>query len=235
MKSAHYIFSRFLALTIAAGLALATTNLPAQQKSKHEQTYPVPVKLVFQLLAQPYIQKELELDEEQLPKIKTLANKYSEELKTELMKIQPLPITREEQMRENLKELEQARKERTLEIDEVYAEKLDDVLVPFQVERVGQIGIQISHGRPVFVSVFKSKVVTERANLTENQARELAKVTSQAETDYLRDLRELKARYHQQVRDTMSLEVRAAVEELLGAPYITVPEIDPDRKQEVER
>ena len=235
MKSRHYIFSRFLALTIAASLALAATKLPAQQKSKREQTYPVPVNQVFQLLAQSHIQKELELDKEQLPKIKTLANKYSEELQTELMKIQPLPITRDEQMRETLKELEQARAEKSREIDIAYAEKLDDVLVPFQVERVGQIGIQLSHGRPVFVSVFKSKAVAAQANLTDDQAHELAQVTSQAETDYLRELRELKAKYHQQVRDTMSLEVRAAVEELLGAPYITVPEIDPDRKQEVER
>ena len=225
MRTLHHVKVCFITLVVMAGVAFGTSPTMAQKKKEQEQPYSVAMKLVLKLLAQADVQKELELDDDQIRKINTLANKYPHEVQAALMKIQALPITRKEQSREALQELQEAHKEKTLEIDVDYAKKLEEILLPFQRERIGQVGIQLLHARPVFVSVFKSRAVAEQAELTEKEARALSRVTSQAEIEYLRELRELKLKYHQQVRDSFSPEVHAAVQEILGAPYITVPEI----------
>lgn len=225
MRSNRGILFKCLALVLLSSIAFSTSTLLAQQEQEFGQPYPVAMKLVLKLLAQPDIQKELELDDDQIRKVNSLANKYPHEVQTALMKIQALPVARKEDAQDALKELQEAHNEKTLEIDVGYAKKLDEVLLPFQRERTGQIGIQLLNARPVFVSVFKARAVAEQAELTEEEARALSRVTSQAETEYLRELRELKLKYHQQVRDSLDPESRAAVNEILGAPYITVPEI----------
>ncbi len=215
------------------GLAIFQEPIFAQgnkKKTKLEQPYSVPMKIVLRMLTQSEIQKELELDTAQIRKVKTYANQYPHEVQAEWMKIQPLPITREEESDEQMKEVEEARKERVLEIDNDYATKLEEVLLPFQRKRIGQMGVQLLYAKPVLVSVFKSKEVAKLADLNESQSRELSRVATQAELDYLKELKELKLKYHQQVRDSFSPEVRAAVQEILGDPYITVPE--PEKAKE---
>lgn len=235
MRDSKIVLRRALIFGALAFGAMFNNSMIVAQVITAKQPYQVSMDVVLKLLSLPDVQKELELESEQLGTIKALTNEYPQEVQRELSKMQPLPVVRDEKLDkdqsdedladEALKELSEARNQTKLEIGKAYAEKLDEVLLPFQRKRIGQIGIQFLHAKPVFVSTFKSKAVAVQAELTEREADKLSQATEDAEKEYLRELRELKKKYHKQVRDSLAPEVKAAVQEILGDPYITVPEI----------
>ena len=214
-----------LAFFQAVFFQMIASQLNAQESKEAEQPFPVAMTVALKLIADPVIQKELELEQKQKAKVNKLANQYRIELQTELMEVQALPAIREEDAKATLDELKEAQADKTREIDQQYTDKLKEVLLDFQYERLGQLGIQKLYAKPVFISVFRAKAVARQAKLTDSETDRLAKATRKAEEEYLAELRKLKLKYHQQVCESLSPDVKTIIEEILGEPYVAVPEL----------
>ena len=149
MRDSKIVLRRALIFGALAFGAMFNNSMIVAQVITAKQPYQVSMDVVLKLLSLPDVQKELELESEQLRTIKALTNEYPQEVQRELSKMQPLPVVRDEKLDkdqsdedladEALKELSEARNQTKLEIGKAYAEKLDEVLLPFQRKRIGQI------------------------------------------------------------------------------------------------
>ena len=98
MRDSKIVLRRALIFGALAFGAMFNNSMIVAQVITAKQPYQVSMDVVLKLLSLPDVQKELELESEQLGTIKALTNEYPQEVQRELSKMQPLPVVRDEKL-----------------------------------------------------------------------------------------------------------------------------------------
>jgi Spy/CpxP family protein refolding chaperone len=166
------------------------------------------------LLQNASVQKELELLDDQLAQVRTLAetNRNNNSLREAFGQLRDLP---EEQRRDRINELLTANREAT-------QKEIDKILLPHQSERLRQIEYQVSMRRGGGIGI--SGRLAEELGITEQQQEELQAAAEKAMEEMRAAQAKLQEEARQKVLATLSPAQQAKYKELVGEPFDYVPE-----------
>ena len=162
-------------------------------------------------LRSPQIQKELEVADYQLEKIKEIQSEVQTKTQEIYAKIRELP--REDQTA--------AYRDAQKEVQELYKEqnkKLEDVLLPQQVRRLEQITTQMQMRGGAAYGL--RGALAEKIGLTEEQQAELKEKAAEKNKELYAKYAEMKAEMEKELLDdVLTAKQRKELKELIGEPF----------------
>jgi len=162
------------------------------------------------LLMMEQVQKELELVDDQLEKIRTIQREAGEQMRGMFEGMRDLS---DEERRERFT----AMQEKMQEANKATAAKVDEVLMPHQRDRLKQIGLQMQMRRGGGAA--NADAVARALGLTDAQRDELREKEQKVAADLRAKIEAAQKEARGQLLEVLTAEQRAKLEEMLGEPF----------------
>ncbi len=156
------------------------------------------------LLQQEAVQKELELNDDQIQELKTLASGQRDTF----MKV----------FRENRNMSREERTELFRKIRNDLQEKVDGILLPHQSRRLKQLALQVRMRGGVTSALF-SEEVTKELNITDAQRDKLEATRTELEKELRDKIVKLRKEAQDKLLETLTPPQREAFKKMVGEPF----------------
>jgi Spy/CpxP family protein refolding chaperone len=161
------------------------------------------------------VQKELELLDDQVEKLRDLQRKIGEARRESFQgvsfrELQQLP---EDERRAKFEEMRTKSDEKRKELEK----EAENILLPSQVERLKQINIQNQLRSRSTADVLASSELKAELNLTDAQIEELKKAQEEAQAELRKKLERVQEEAREKVLSVLTPEQRAKIKKLMGA------------------
>ena len=168
----------------------------------------------FSLLNNSSIQKELNLVDEQVERLKAVRKDFRNRMNdlTSEMRSDGGNFNFDPEMIEKLKKLSE-------EIKKEKQEEIEGLLLPEQIERLKQIALQNKMKQQGTVNALGSKEVAEALGLDKEKVAELRKKSKELAKKVQEDIKALREQAREDLLDELSDEQREKLEELLGEKF----------------
>ena len=179
----------------------------------------MPAPSLWDLISNPSVQADLELVDDQQEQI-------------ELLKLQ---MIRESKQLFNETQGAQDYKQFAKKIGVIkrqYAERLEEVLLPLQIDRMKQIALQMHLKNSGMANAISSSVVAEVLELTDQQVAKLKEKSLLLKKQLAADIEKLKAKRDQTLLNELTPQQRTKLSELQGDEWAPKPE---DWSQQLEQ
>jgi hypothetical protein len=160
------------------------------------------------LLHDPGVQKELELLDEQREQIRQMQNEFAKEIKSKVDGAMKEGGPGRERIGEVISEINQRRKER-----------LSEILLPHQIDRLKQISFQSNVSQGGLGSALASKALAEELGIDDEQREALKKKAEELNKEFEEKVTKLKVEMREELMDELSPEQQKKIKELLGQEF----------------
>ena len=198
--------------------------LPALMESETTESpaFVMPVPALWDLIANPSVQADLELVDDQEKQIDSLSQQMARESKQ---------LFRETQGAQDYDQF--AKKIGVLKRQ--YAERLEEVLLPPQIERMKQIALQMHLKNSGMANAITSPAVAELLGLSDQQVVKLKQQSVLLKKQMAADIQELKAKLDRDLLKELTAEQRAKLSGLQGDKWAPKPEDWSKRLEQIRR
>ena len=160
------------------------------------------------LLNDPGIQKELELVDSQREQIQQMKLEFGKEIKSKIDEIMKSPDSDKGKIGEAMHEIEKRKKDR-----------LAEILLPHQIDRLKQVSFQASVNQGGMSQALLSKSVMEQLGIDEKQKDELAKKAEELTKEFEGKVAKLKADLRDELVNELKPEQREKMKQLMGSNF----------------
>jgi Spy/CpxP family protein refolding chaperone len=164
-------------------------------------------------LMQPDIRKELEIVPEQEEKLRTVGREIGQRMREVFSGLRDLP---EDQRRTTVEERMRA-------VNEEFDKRIDEVLLPNQKERLGQIILQRRAQRRGTAGALASDETAKALGLTDEQKKKLQEVGREVQKEIEEKLAKIREEAEQKVLEVLTPEQREQYKKMLGERYQPPP------------
>jgi len=203
--------------------AQPTAVLPALESEQADgETYQMPAPSLWDLIGNPSVQADLDLVTDQQKQIDDLRQQMTREVK----QLFSQPETSKDYA-EFSKQVESLKQQ--------YLDRVKEVLLPLQVERMKQIALQMHLKRSGTANAITSPAVAELLGLSDQQVDRLKQQSVLLKKKLAEDIKKLKAKLEQTLLNELTAQQRAKLSELKGDKWASKPEDWSRRLEEIRR
>ena len=167
-----------------------------------------PMEASEMLLNDPGLQKELELVDSQREQIQQMKQEFGKEIKSKIDEIIKAPDSDKGKIGEAMHEIEKRKKDR-----------LAEILLPHQIDRLKQVSFQASVNQGGMRQALLSKAVMEQLGIDEKQKDELAKKAEELTKEFEGKVAKLKADLRDELVNELKPEQREKMKQLMGSNF----------------
>ena len=167
-----------------------------------------PMQASEMLLNNPSVQKELELVDSQREQIQQMKQEFGKEIKSKIDEIMKAPNSDKGKIGEAMHEIEKRKKDR-----------LAEILLPHQIDRLKQVSFQASVNQGGMSQALLSKSVMEQLGIDEKQKDELAKKAEELTKEFDGKVAKLKADLRDELVNELKPEQREKMKQLMGSNF----------------
>jgi hypothetical protein len=160
------------------------------------------------LLNNPGVQQELELLDEQRDQIRQMQSEFGSEIKTKIDGVMKEGGPGRDKIGEVINEINQRRKER-----------LSEILLPHQIDRLKQISFQMNVNQGGLGSALTSKALTEQLGINDDQQEALKKKAEELNKEFEEKVAKLKVEMREELMDELTPEQQKKIKDLLGQDF----------------
>ena len=164
----------------------------------------------FGLLSNPSVQKDLELVEDQLDRIRQVNNDFSKQIKDKMGLFKGgdgFTMDKAKDISEVIQNLKQEQQE-----------EINNILLPHQQDRLKQVALQMQMKGMGTASTLTRKLA-EKLGLSEEQIEELKKKNKELQEEIKRKTAELKAKANDSLLEVLTSEQREMLEDMTGKKF----------------
>ncbi len=167
-----------------------------------------PMEASEMLLNDPGIQKELELVDSQREQIQQMKQEFGKEIKSKIDEIMKTPDSDKGKIGEAMREIEKRKKDR-----------LAEILLPHQIDRLKQVSFQSSVNHGGMSQALLSKTVMEQLGIDEKQKDELSKKAEELKKEFDEKVAKLKIDMREELLTELKPEQREKMKQLMGSKF----------------
>lgn len=200
--------------------------LPALAESQsglmERRSVAMPAPSLWDLIGNPSVQVDLELVDDQLKQVEQLRLQMVRESKQLFSETQ------------GVQDYDQFAKSIGV-VKRKYVERLENVLLPLQIERMKQIALQIHLKRSGMANAITSSVVAEVLGLSDQQVVKLKEKSLLLKDQLAADIQKLKAKRDRTLLNELTAQQRTKLIELQGDKWASKPEDWSQRLEQIRR
>ncbi len=161
------------------------------------------------LLMNNSVREELDLVDDQVAELQAVGEEMRDEFRSIFQEIRDLPA----------EERRDAMVERRQEIEKMVQDRMKEVLLPQQFNRLEQIHLRSVVQRQGTAAALSQGSVAEALNLTDAQREKLREKSEQLNQELQQKIEELRTQMRDELLDVLDTKQRAQLEELMGDDF----------------